>query len=92
MTSTAAAWSDASDAFVQKAVSDLAARVQSPAAAIEIVSVEAAEWRDSSLGLPQPGRMYAQVITPGLRITLRAGATTYCYHAGSNRVLAADTA
>ena len=77
---------------MQKAVSDLAARVQSPAAAIQVVSVEVTEWRDSSLGLPQPGRMYAQVITPGLRITLRAGETTYRYHAGSNRVLAADTA
>jgi hypothetical protein len=30
-----------------------------------LVSVEAVEWNDASLGCPQPGMMYAQVITPG---------------------------
>ena len=89
MTSTSAAWSDDSDAFVQKAVADLAARLQSPLSAVEIISVVETEWRDSSLGLPQAGRMYAQVITPGVRITLSAGGSTYRYHAGQNSVLAA---
>ena len=91
MTSPAAAWSVDSDAFVQKAVADLAARLQCPASAVNVVSVEETEWRDSSLGLAKPGRIYAQVMTAGLRITLRAGGSTYRYHAGSNRVLAADT-
>lgn len=89
MKSPAAAWSEESDAFVQKAVADLAARLQHPPSAIEIVSVTETDWRDSSLGLPEPGRMYAQVITPGLRITLSAGGSTYRYHAGQNSVLPA---
>ena len=89
MTSTSAAWSDDSDAFVQKAVADLAARLERPASAIEIESVIETDWRDSSLGLPEPGRMYAQVITPGLRITLSAGDSIYRYHVGHNLVLRA---
>jgi len=89
MTSPSAAWSAESDAFVQKAVADLAVRLQRSASAIEIVSVIATDWRDSSLGLPEPGHMYAQVITPGLRITLSTAGSTYRYHAGNNGVLLA---
>ncbi len=39
------------------------------------IAVEAVEWNDASLGCPQPGMMYAQVITPGWRFTFedRAG-------------------
>jgi hypothetical protein len=47
---------------------------------IRLVSVEAVEWSDASLGCPQPGMMYAQVITPGFRVTLEAGGETYEYH------------
>jgi hypothetical protein len=74
---------------VQQAVADLAARLQVSPAAIEIVSVAEIEWRDSSLGLAEPGRMYAQVITPGLQIRLRASGSLYRYHAGQNRALLA---
>ena len=89
MTSSSAGWSAESDAFVQKAVADLVARLQHPSPEIAIVSVSETDWRDSSLGLPEPGRMYAQVITPGYRIILSAGGTTYRYHAGQNSVLLA---
>ena len=89
MTLPAAAWSAESDAFVQKAVADLAARLQCPEAAVEVLSVSETDWSDSSLGLPEPGRMYAQVITPGLRITLSAAGSTYRYHAGHQSVLLA---
>ena len=68
-------------------MADLAARMQRPVAAVEILSVTETDWRDSSLGLPEPGRTYAQVITPGLRITLSAGGSTYRYHAGHQSVL-----
>jgi len=42
------------------------------ASRIEIVSVEAREFRDSSLDCPQPGMSYLQVITPGYRVLLEA--------------------
>jgi hypothetical protein len=35
-----------------------------------VVRVEAREWGDSSLGCPQPGFFYAQVITPGFLVLL----------------------
>ena len=38
------------------------------------------EWSDASLGCPQPGMAYAQVITPGFRIALEAQGQLYQYH------------
>ncbi len=38
---------------------------------IEIVNSVRTEFSDSSLGCPQPGMMYAQVITEGYRTTAR---------------------
>lgn len=68
---------------------DLAARVGAAADAITLVSIEAVEWRDSSLGCPQPGQMYLQVITPGYRFVFAADGTTYEYHAarGADRAV-----
>lgn len=40
-----------------------------PAADLTLVEAEAVEWPDASLGCPQPGTMYATVITPGWRFT-----------------------
>jgi len=58
-------------------------------AQIRMNLLETVEWRDSSLGCPEPGRMYLQVITPGYRIVLRAGGKLYEYHAaqGQNRAI-----
>jgi len=40
-------------------------------------------WSDSSLGCPQPGQAYLQVITPGHRVTLRVdGAIHFVHEAG----------
>ena len=47
---------------------------------ITVLSVEPVEWRDASLGCPQEGMMYAQVITPGFLVMLEAGGEQYEYH------------
>ena len=65
---------------VRLAVEDLAERLDLSPEQIRLVSVEAVDWPDASLGCPQPGMMYAQVITPGYRITLEAEEETYEYH------------
>jgi len=58
---------------------------------VAIVAVEPAEWRDSSLGCPQPGMNYLQVITPGYKITLEAQGKRYEYHSDTNeRVVRCD--
>jgi len=55
------------------AVEALAEHLNVPQAEIEVDSVRPVEWRDSSIGCPQPDQAYMQVITPGHRVTLRAG-------------------
>jgi len=71
---------DDARAAVAWAIEDLASRLHVPAEAIAPLSIEAVEWRDSSLGCPQPGHMYLQVITPGYRFVLRVDGATYEYH------------
>lgn len=64
--------------FVELVFADLEKRV--PGVEITVKSVEFTEWSDASLGNPQPGEAYAQVITPGFKIVLTAGGEDYEYH------------
>lgn len=68
---------------------DLARRLGISADEVSLVSVEKVDWPDTSLGCPEPGKVYAQVITPGYRIVLQAKGQTYRYHTdrGQNVVL-----
>ncbi len=65
---------------LQAAVTDLAEHLNLSTAVITVVSVEAVEWSDASLGCPADGVMYAQVITPGYQIVLEADGQRYNYH------------
>ena len=62
---------------------DLAEHLGVAVEKITVLRVEAVEWPDTSLGCPQPGKMYAQVITPGYSIILKAGGEQYEYHSDS---------
>lgn len=55
---------------------------------IEVVSSEAVDWSDTSLGAPEPGKMYAQVITPGFKIIYKAEGKTYEVHTNQDGTLA----
>ena len=70
---------------VERAIEDLATRQGMDRSQVIVENVETVEWRDSSLGCPQPGMMYAQVITPGFRIVLELDGVRYSYHADLNR-------
>lgn len=84
---------DEAQAAADAAQQDLAARLEVPADQIRLVSVEAVEWPDTSLGCPEPGMNYAQVIVPGYLIVLEAGGKQYEYHTGDgNIILCQDTA
>jgi hypothetical protein len=72
---------------IRLAQKDLAQRLSLAPEAIRLVSVEAVEWSDASLGCPQPGMMYAQVITPGFRVTLEAEGERYDYHTDTGRLV-----
>ncbi|MGD9497183.1 MAG: hypothetical protein AB7Y46_12870 [Armatimonadota bacterium] len=65
---------------VQAAVDDLAARLGVAAELITVESMERVTWPDASLGNPEPGRAYAQVMTQGYRVALEAGGQRYVYH------------
>jgi len=67
------------------ALADLAARLSVAPDAITVKAVESIDWPDASLGCPQPGMMYAQVITPGYRIVLEVDGKSYEYHADTQR-------
>jgi hypothetical protein len=58
----------------------LAAELDIPTQEVEPVLAESVEWSDASLGCPEPGEAYAQVITPGYRIVLRVGEREYELH------------
>lgn len=58
-------------------------------AEIALLSVEGAEFPDASLGVPEPDKMYAQVITPGYVIRLGVGDKVYTYHGSGDRVVLA---
>ena len=48
--------------------------------ALTLVSSESVSWPDASLGCPQEGFGYAQVITPGYKFVFTLGDTSYAVH------------
>ena len=73
------------DEFVQMAREDLSQRLDISPEEIELINYEEVQWRDGSLGCPQPKMRYIQVITPGYRIQLSAQGQIYNYHGAANR-------
>jgi hypothetical protein len=75
------------DVLISRAISDLTRRLSVMEDEIQVVSVEAVEWPDSSLGCPVEGRDYAQVITPGYEILLQVGENIYRYHSDKEQFM-----
>ncbi len=69
---------------VDIAKKDLAQRLNINTAEVKLVRQELVTWRDASLGYPEKGMVYDQVLTPGYRIILVAGNKTYEYHSDYN--------
>ena len=66
---------------VRAAIDDLAAKLKIASEAVQVASVSAVDWSDTSLGCPQPGMFYAQIIVQGYKIILSAGGQQVEYHA-----------
>ena len=75
----------ANSSLVQSAIADLRTRLDDPTAAIAIVSVDEVEWPDGSIGCPQPGMQYTQVVISGSRIVLSHVGVLYRYHQARGR-------
>jgi hypothetical protein len=71
---------------VDMAKSDLAKRLNIPEELVHFIKQEKKDWPDTSLGFPEAGKMYAQVVTPGFVIILEAGGKQYEYHSDYKRV------
>lgn len=65
---------------VQTAVATLAREMDVPEGTIGLVEALPVQWTDSSLGCPQPGEVYLDVVTQGYLITLSVGEETYHVH------------
>lgn len=80
--------SEAQD-VVEDALADLQGQQGIRAQEIVVQEVTATEFSDASLGVPEPGKLYAQVLTPGYVIRLAVGDQVYIYHGNSERVVLA---
>jgi hypothetical protein len=79
--------SDAERGAAVLAIDTLAADLKIPREQIEVDTVRAMEWRDSSIGCPKPGVAYLDVITPGYKVTLRVGKAIHVVHEAGSRAL-----
>jgi hypothetical protein len=73
---------DPSLPVVRAAVDDLAGRLGIESDAVTVVDARAVTWPDGSLGCPQPGMLYTQVLVDGMLVILEAGGQRYEYHGG----------
>ncbi len=65
---------------VTAAIRRLAEDRDIPPEEIKVASWEAVDWPDTSLGCPEPGMMYAQVIVPGYLVVLEFRGDLYRAH------------
>ena len=56
------------DTVIQAALDAASAQLGVPADNLIVVMTAQRDWADASLGCPEPGRTYAQVITPGYAV------------------------
>lgn len=58
------------DSVIEAALEAAAGQLQVSTDRLVVVATEARDWPDSSLGCPEPGHAYAQIVTPGWLITI----------------------
>jgi hypothetical protein len=64
-------------------VADAARRFNVAESAVVITRAEQVTWPDGSLGCPEPGRMYTQMLVAGFRVAARTTAGELTYHTDS---------
>ncbi|MEM8984264.1 MAG: hypothetical protein AAGC71_14620 [Pseudomonadota bacterium] len=78
--------------LAKRAVRILSTDLNVPEADISLDTIRPMQWRDSSIGCPQPNQAYGQVITPGYRITLRVEKALHFVHVGKERMFVCKSA
>lgn len=64
----------------QAVVDDAARRFKVESSAVVLTRAEQVTWPDGSLGCPEPGRMYTQMLVPGYRVVAKTAAGELTYH------------
>ena len=72
-------------ALLDAARADLAKRLRVPLEEVRIVEQVEKTWGDSSLGCPQPGMQYRQVLIDGSLLILEVKEQRFHYHSGGSR-------
>ena len=72
-------------ALVHATKQDLAKRLGLDISQVVEGTIAEITWNDSSLGCPQPGMGYLDVLTNGYKITLNANGQDYTYHTDANQ-------
>lgn len=72
---------EANPLVLDRIIADAMQRTGAGREAVVILRDEAVTWPDGSLGCPQPGMAYPQVLIDGLWVVLRIGDTEYDYRA-----------
>ena len=72
------------ETLIGTAKQDLAGRLSIPVNEIILLDAKDVIWSNSSLGCPQPGMVYADILTPGYLILLNVNNKDYEYHAGKS--------
>ena len=62
------------------ALTSLASQLKIEEILLTTIAIELANWSNASLGCPKPGYSYAQVVTPGYRITFDLNGVLYKIH------------
>jgi hypothetical protein len=74
-------------------VADAAKRFKVDESAVVVTQAEKVTWSDASLGCPEPGQMYAQVLVEGFRLVARTAAGSLTYNTdGAGRVVSCAAA
>ncbi|MDQ3856177.1 MAG: hypothetical protein M3281_07270 [Chloroflexota bacterium] len=68
------------DRIESAAIEILARQLGVDPSGISVSSVVPKEWSNSALGCPEPGKAYAEVLSPGFLVRLASGGRTYEVH------------
>jgi hypothetical protein len=84
--------SEAAQAAADLAKAEAARQLKAPAGEFTVVTIEPAQWSDSSLGCRKPGLMYTQVVSSGYTVVLeRDGRRHQVNVSGSRAVMCEPT-
>ena len=65
---------------VDAALQDAAAHLNVSRDQLQVSQVGSQQWNDASLGCPQPGQLYSQIVTPGFLVMITSGSHQLEYH------------